>query len=368
MKTRREYGASLNTRPHFGLIFLFLTILAVLFTAAPHAHAFKKQYKMQVTVGPNFYWGQGAAKFAELVEKKTGGQIIVKPYFGSSLLQGAQLQSAQLVAKGVIDCAFESTINISPVIPECNLFSLPFFINTFENLDRLENGEAGKAVYAAMVKKGLAPLVWGENGFRQITNSVKPITQPADLNGMKVRVVGSPIFIDIFRQLGADPVNMNWGDAITAFQQGVVDAQENPVGVLIPVQISQYHKEVTFWNYLADPLILYWNRRQWESFPQPLRDQILAAATEAARFEKALARAGLDDGRSLAILKDEFKYNMEIPDPVAHLRKNGVNVVQLTDAQRETFRKAVQPVYDKWVPQIGPDLVKAAENDMRESR
>ena len=70
-------------------------------------------------------------------------------------------------------------------------------------------------------------------------------------------MVGSPIFIDTFRQLGADPVNMNWGDAQTAFQQGVVDGQENPVGVLIPVQIFQYHKYATFWNYLADPLIVY---------------------------------------------------------------------------------------------------------------
>ena len=73
-------------------------------------------------------------------------------------------------------------------------------------------------------------------------------------------MVGSPIFIDTFRQLGADPVNMNWGDAVTAFGQGVVDGQENPVGVLVPVQIWQYHKYATFWNYLVDPVIFYCNK------------------------------------------------------------------------------------------------------------
>ena len=182
---------------------------ALFFPSLFHAEEFKKEYKLQVTVGPTFYWSQGAAKFAELVKEKTGGRIIIKPYYGSSLLQGAQLKSAQLVAKGVIDCAFESTINISSVIGECNLFSLPFFINTFENLDRLEQGKTGEAVFSAMKKKGLMPLAWGENGFRQITTGKKEIHRPEDLKGMKVRIVGSEIFIDIFRQLGADPMNMN---------------------------------------------------------------------------------------------------------------------------------------------------------------
>jgi TRAP-type C4-dicarboxylate transport system substrate-binding protein len=115
-------------------------------------------------VGPSFYWGIGATKFADLVREKTDGQINIKPYFGSALLKGAQLKSAQMVAKGVIDCAYESTINVSPVIPEANIFHLPFFINTFENLDKMKAGQAGQAVFAAMEKVGLKPLAWAENG------------------------------------------------------------------------------------------------------------------------------------------------------------------------------------------------------------
>ena len=109
-------------------------LAAVCFAPAVGAGEFKKEYKMTVNVGPSFYWGMGATKFSELVAEKTGGKINIKPYFGSSLLKGAQLKSPQMVAKGVIDCAYESTINASPVIPEMNIFSLPFFINTYENL------------------------------------------------------------------------------------------------------------------------------------------------------------------------------------------------------------------------------------------
>ena len=214
-------------------------LLAWFCSASVHAADFKKEYKLQLNVGPTFYWGMGAAKFAELCKQHTNGQINVKPYYGSALLKGAQLKSAQMVAKGVIDCAMESTINISPVIPECNIFHLPFFINTFENLDKLKNGRTGETIFAAMQKVGLQPLDWAENGFRQLTNSKLAVEKPEDLQGLRIRVVGSPIFIETFKLLGADPVNMNWGDAVAGFQQGVVDGQENPVGVLIPVQIYQ---------------------------------------------------------------------------------------------------------------------------------
>lgn len=333
-------------------------------TSVGMAAQFKKEYKMQVNVGPNFYWGMGATKFSELVKEKTKGQINIKPYFGSALLKGAQLKSAQLIANGVIDCAFESTINISPVIGGCNVFALPFFINTFENLDKMKNGETGKAIFHAMEQKGLKPLAWGENGFRQITNSVKEIRTPEDMKGLRVRVVGSPIFIDIYRQLGADPVNMNWGDAVTAFQQGVVDGQENPVGVLIPVQIYQYHKYATFWNYMVDPLVIYWNKKAWNAFPKDIQKAIREAAQEAGRFETALCRAGLDGDKSIKILKNEFDYTMEVPDPVKFLESKGMTVTSLTDEQRDAFIKATQPVYDAWVPKIGKELYEKAKADM----
>jgi len=340
----------------------FSMVLA--FASPGHAFQFKREYKLQLNVGPTYYWGMGAQKFADLVKEKTQGKMNVKPYFSSQLLKGAQLKSAQLVANGVIECAMESTINISPVIPECNVFALPFFINDYKNLDKLEAGQTGKAIFSAMEKKGIVGLAWAENGFRQVTNSKKPIKRPEDLKGLKFRVVGSPIFIDIYRQLGADPVNMNWGDAVTAFQQGVVDGQENPVGVLIPVQIWQYHKYATFWNYLVDPLIFYWNKKEWESFPKDIQKAVREAAVEAGRFETAMCRAGLDGDKSLNILSKEFKHTMEFPQPIQFMESKGMTVTMLSEADVDAFEKATRPVTEKWIGQIGKDLYEKAKADM----
>lgn len=342
----------------------FMAVVFMMTAVSANAAKFKKEYKMQVTVGPKLYWGMGAAKFAELVKAKTNGQIIVKPYFGSSLLKGAQLKSSQMVAKGVIDCAIDSTINISPVIPEANIFHLPFFLNNFQNLDKVKNGAAGKAVFDAMKAKRLQPLAWAENGFRQLTNSKILVKKPADMKDLRVRVVGNPLFIETFRQLGADPVNMNWGDAVAGFQQGVVDGQENPVGVLVPIQIYQYHKYVSLWNYVVDPLIIYWNQREWKSFPKDIQDKIMAAAKEAGEFETALCRAGMDDGSSIKILKDKFNYTMAVPDPVAYLKSKGMEVHSLTPEELNEFIKATRPVYDKWIKKIGTEVYEKAKADM----
>jgi TRAP-type transport system periplasmic protein len=338
--------------------------LGLIFAAPGAAFEFKKEYKMQLNVGPTFYWGMGATKFAELVKEKTGGKMNVKPYYSSQLLKGAQLQSAQLVATGVIDCALESTINISPVIPECNIFSFPFFINTFENLDKMKAGKTGEAIFEAMAKKGLVALDWAENGFRQITNSKREIKRPEDMKGLKCRVVGSPIFIDIYRQLGADPVDMNWGDAVTSFQQGVVDGQENPVGVLVPVQIWQYHKYASFWNYLVDPLIFYWNQKEWNAFPDDIKKAIKEAAAEAGRFETALCRAGFDGDKSINILKNEFNFTMDVPEPVKFMESKGMTVTFLSNDEVSAFEKATKPVVDKWVQKIGEDIYLKAKADM----
>ena len=348
----------------YALVLALCIAVVIVFAANGESSEFKKEYKMQIYVGPQFYWGMGAQKFCDLVKERTNGQMIIKPYWGSSLLKGAQLKSAQLVANGVIDCAMESTINISPVITEANIFSLPFFINNFENLDKMEYGETGKAIFKAMDAKGLVGLSWAENGFRQVTNSKLAIHTPADVKGLRLRVVGSPIFIDTFRQLGADPVNMNWGDAVTAFGQGVVDGQENPVGVLVPVQIWQYHKYATFWNYLVDPVIFYWNKKQWNTFPADIQKILKESAEEAAIYEKALCRAGLDGQKSIDLLKNKFNPTMEVPEPVKFMESKGMTVTFLSDDERKAFIEATKPLYEKWVPKIGEGLYKQAMADM----
>ena len=324
----------------------------------------RSEYRMQVTVGPTTHWGMGATRFASLVQEKTQGRIRVKPYFASQLLRGAQLNAAPMVAMGAIDLALDSTINMAPTLPEMNVFCLPFLVKTYENVDRMEAGQTGRLLFQAMEAKGIKPLGWGENGFRWITNSKRKISGPEDLRGLKIRVVGSPMFMDFFRALGADPVDMNWGDAVSAFQQGAVDGGENPAGILISVSIDRYHRQLTLWRYAIDPLVFCWNKAEFDAFPQDIQCAILEAAQEAGRYQKALARAGLDQGRSLEILNQEFNVRPDVQDPAAHFEARGVEVTPWTPERERAFEQASRAVREEWMRRIGPNIQAACQADI----
>ena len=327
------------------LVALSLSLL-VAWSAAPAAAQYKPEFKNSLVVGPTGPWGEAAAKFADLLKERTQGRINVKNYFAGQLFAGKQTNEFTLLNQGVADFALGSTINWSPQVKELNLFAMPFMFPSYKALDAVENGEPGQKISKLIEAKGVIPLAWGENGFRQITNGKRPVRAPADLDGLKVRVVGSPIFIETFRALGANPVNMNWGDAQTAFQQGTVDGQENPVvSVLIPYKLWTVHKNVTLWNYAIDPLVLGMSKITWDSLTPADRDIVKKTAVEVMAWQKKGARAGLEAST----------------EAVETLKKNGMEVVTLTAAELAAFKAKTQPVYDKWVTEIGADLVKAAE-------
>jgi len=321
------------------------------FAATGFSANYKPEYKMSIVVGPTTSWGMGGAKFAELVKERTNGRINIKVYYSGQLYAGKQTNEFLLLKQGVADFALGSTINWSPAVRELNLFALPFFFNgSYKALDALESGDVGKRIFKILDEKGVLAMGWGENGFREITNSKRSIRIPEDLNGLKIRVVGSPIFIDIFKSLGANPISMNWGEALSAFQAGTVDGQENPVtGIIIPYKLWQVHKYCTFWNYVIDPLILAVSKETWNTFDANDQAIIRKAALEAADWQKKAARAGLE-GSS---------------DSLNILKQNGMDVYVLTAEDMKAFRNKVKPVYDRWVPEIGTDLVKAAEKEVR---
>jgi len=347
------------------LSLVILLLMGIVFSVSS-AKEFKPkaEYTMTVNVNPAFGWGMSAEKWCDLIKERTDGKINVKPYWGSQLLAGKQMNWFQAVAEGSVDFAVESTINSSAVVKSHNLFSLPFFINTYENLDKIEYGETGKKMFAEMEKMQVKALAWGENGFRQLTNNVRPVRTPEDMKGLRLRVCPTPIYDDIFKQLGADPIHMNWGDAVTGFQQGAVDGQENPYGVLLPVKIWEYHKYATNWNYLVDPLLFVVNKKVWDSFPEDMQTIIKEAAEEAAMWEKAFVRRGLDGDISINILKETFGETPEISDQVAYVKSKGLEVVELTKAELNAFKEATKPVLDKWINEVGVDFVAAAKLDM----
>jgi len=307
---------------------------------------YKPEYKMSIVVAPTSPWGQGAQMFADLVKKNSNGRINIKCYFSGQLYAGKQTNEFLLLKQGVADFALGSTINWSTSVKELNLFSLPFFFVDYKALDAVETGAPGNKIFQALDEKGVIALGWGENGFREVTNSKRAIRKPEDLEGLKVRVVGSPIFIDIFKALGANPVSMNWGEAISAFQSGTVDGQENPVtSIIIPYKLWQSHKYATIWHYTIDPLIYGVSKETWKGFNAADREILRKAAAEAARWQKKAAREGLEGSTA----------------SIDTLKQNGMDVTILSPSDMKIFRARMKPVYDKWIPEIGADLVNAAE-------
>jgi tripartite ATP-independent transporter DctP family solute receptor len=335
------------------LVTALVSVLCLTAAAAPAGAQYKPEFKSSLVIGPAGPWGESAIKFADLLKERTQGRIIVKNYFAGQLFAGKQTNEFLLLNQGVADFAFGSTINWSPQIKELNLFAMPFMYPSYKAIDSVENGDPGQKLWKMIESKGVIPLAWGENGFRELTNGKRPVRRPEDLEGLKVRVVGSPIFIDTFRALGANPVNMNWGEAQTAFQQGTVDGQENPVvSVIMPYKLWTVHKNATMWHYAIDPLILGVSKITWDGLTPADREIVKKTALEVMAWEKQGARAGLDGST----------------EAIDVLRKNGMEVVVLSPAELAAFKAKTKPVYDKWVAEVGADLVRSAEKTIAETR
>lgn len=313
---------------------------ATALTAAASAQA--REYSVSTVLSDAFPWGQAAQKWADLVNERSEGRITLRVYPNAQLVAGDQTKEFSAMRSGLIDMAVGSTINWSPQVPELNLFSLPFLMQNSADLDAITGGKPGEMAFAAIDKRGIVPLAWGENGFRELSNSVRPIQTPADLAGLKIRVVGSPLFQDTFTALGANPTQMSWADAKPALTTGAVDGQENPLSVFDVARIDQVgQKYLTLWHYMADPLIFAVNQRVWKGLPEADRELLRQAAIDAGKWEIELSRSleakRLDD-----------------------IRARGVEVAELTDAQRQAFSDATASVREQWTPKIGEELVEAA--------
>ena len=215
-----------------------------------------------------------------------------------------------------------STIDWSPQVKELNLFSLLFLMPDYKAIDTLTQGEVGKDLFAVLEKREVVPLAWGENGFREMSNTKRAIASPADMKGLKFRVVGSPLYNETFSALGANPTRMRWADAQPALASGAVDGQESPLSVFVV------------------------NKQVWASWTPADREAVRQAALQAGRENVERARKGVAGYDNTGLKQTEA---------------SGVTVTNPTAEQRAAFIQATRPVYDKWAKTIGVDLVKKAE-------
>lgn len=320
--------------------------LAVGLLTAPVAADYKNEFTMSVVPNEETPWGRAATRFADAVRYRTQGRINIKTYFDGRLFADRQTTEFQLLQQGVADFSIGSTINWSPQVKELNLFAMPFMFPNYKAVDAVQAGEPGKRLLKLIEQKGVIPIAWGENGFRELTNSKRPVRRPEDLQGLRIRVVGVPIFADIFRALGANPINMNFGEAMLAVQKGTVDGQENPIWLIIPYKVWAAHKYVTLWRYAIDPFILAVSAKTWAGLRPEDRTIVRKVGEEVMALQKQEAREGTEGVTGVLDTLQKI-YGME--------------EVRLSPGDLKAFRDKTRPVYDKWTEEIGVELVRETE-------
>ncbi len=298
-------------------------------------------------------FAEGAFQWAELVTQRSNGRINVKVYPGSQLVGGDQTRELLAVRQGIIDFAVFSTINIAPQVREAGIFQLPFLMPDHRAFDALINGEVGRDLVGIMDRRDITAVAFGENGFRELSNSRRAIQVPADLRGLKIRFAAGAIFNDIYNGLGANPLQMSFADLQPALSTGAVDGQENPINLFLAFRMDTLaQRHMTIWNYVNDALIFGLSKSVMASFTPADQELVRECAREAARNNITLARQGLGiPGTDNAALLE--------------LARRNVAVTQLTPAQKQVFATALRPVYDRWANTIGADLVRKAEAAIR---
>lgn len=293
--------------------------------------AYKAEYKMSTVVPPAFAWGRGGEIFGNLVRERTSGRINIKQYPGASLVQGQQDREFAAMRQGVIDVLCGAPINWAGTVRELGVFTLPFILPDHKAWDAATSEPAIMDEYFALVRKaGAEPLAVGETGYRQVSNSQRAIRAPVDMKGIKLRVVGSPMYGEIMTSLGANPTFMSWADAQPALASGAVDGQENPLEVFLKAKIHTLgQKYVTKWNYsndillfaIAGPVFASWTPEDQKTVREAARD----AATEQVKLVRQL-----------------------FAEDVAAVRALGVEVHEPTPAEIKAWQDATRATYAKW--------------------
>ena len=313
--------------------------------------AYRAEYKMSTVVPPAFAWGKGGEIFGNLVRERTQGRINIKQYPGASLVQGQQDREFAAMRQGIIDVLCGAPINWSGTVRELGVFTLPFLFPDHKAWDAVTGNAAFMDEYFALVRRaGAEPLAVGETGYRQISNSKHPIVKPDDLKGIKVRVVGSPMYGDIMSSMGANPTFMSWADAQPALASGAVDAQENPLEVFLAAKIHTLgQKYVTKWNYSNDILLFAIAAPIWQSWSATDQKVVREAAQDAARQQVQLVRK-------------------LFAEDVQRVSALGVAVHVPTPDELNAWQIATRRTYAQWKAQINPGLIGKAEEIVARTR
>ena len=285
---------------------------------------------------------KASLEFGRLIAEKTKGAYTLQIYPNSALAGGNQLGAIEMVQNGSISCGFLSPLVEASIEPNLNAMSIPWLWKDVATIDAtLTLGTpVHKELNRLINKKGFEIVGYAENGYRELTNNIRPIHKPEDMKGIKFRVIGSRMLLDVFSTLGGNPVDLNFSELFTALQQGTVDGQENPIStIIIPNRYYEVQKFMTIWHYSYEPHPLQFNKMLWDSFTPETQSAIKEAAAEACLLQKKLARE--------ALAKDLETIGKK------------TQIVTLTPEELNEFKSLAEPAVKKHMPGFDQTLLNA---------
>ena len=324
---------------------LFVALCAAIgATAGVHAYAQAPiVIKFSHVVATDTPKGQAAERFKQLAEKATNGKVKVELYPNSQLYKDKEeLEALQL---GAVQMLAPSLAKFGPLgVKEFEAFDLPYIFPTKTALYNVTEGEIGKSLLKKLEPKGITGLAYWDNGFK-VMSANKPLHNPADFKGLKMRIQSSKVLDAQMRALGANPQVLAFSEVYQALQTGVVDGTENPPSNMYTQKMHEVQKHVTVSNhgYLGYAVIV--NKKFWDGLPPDIRTQLEKAMREATTFEKAIAQR--DNDQALDAIKKAGK----------------TQIYTLTVQEQAEWRKALAPVQKAMEARIGKDLISAINKE-----
>jgi C4-dicarboxylate-binding protein DctP len=279
-----------------------------------------------------------AVKFAQAVEQRTKGDLVVKIFPNNAL--GDDVEATQQMQIGAIQGGIIPTAKLSNFDPSMQLVDLPFLFPSAKAAYAFLDGPVGDRLLGTLDKVGLKGVTFWESGFKQFTcNSA--VGGPGDFKGKKVRVMQSPLIMSQFKALGANPVPIAFSETYSALQQGVADCQENPLVSIVKMKFYEVQSDVIISNHAYLGYAFVFSKRWFDGLKPEQRDVLVKTAREMTAFERE------------ETARREASY-------VAEIRKSKAKVSTLTPEQARAFRDATRPVYAEFEKAIGKDLMQAA--------
>lgn len=289
----------------------------------------------------------GMEKFAELVEAKSGGKLKVSVFPGGAL--GSDQANLSALQGGALEMASMNSGIFASIVKDFAVYDFPFLFSNANEVAAVVDGPVGQQLHAKLEEKGLIGLTYYELGFRQITNSKRPITKVEDIAGLKLRVIPNPINIDWVNALGANPTPLPFPELYAALEQKAVDGQENPVATIQGAKLFEVQKYMTLTNHQYNPQSVVISKKFWDSLSAAEQKILQEAAVESAKYQREQSRSA-----AAGILEA--------------LKKAGMQVNELPPAEMAKLREKIKPVIAKHTANVGEATVKAVLADIEAAR